>query len=232
MVAALPPPLVKKNPKPRNPQYPASSQPVHITSNQPRASPYSQPKASPSRLRPARWEPACADCIQLAKNHLRVSMSGLSRSSSAGQKSARPNHIQLTKSQLIQIISSWPRASLSWPCPTSRELARPNRIQRAESRPISIVSSLQIASLSRACPPVSIVSRNSTASPSLSRPGSRTCPDCIQPVESKPISIGSRNSRASLSRLCPTTGGPARPDHIQPTHLDRFQQVESHPHCV
>jgi len=219
MVAASPPPSVKKNPKPkthdiqsalsritlrpasREPAHqdcvqPAQSYPVQIMSSQLRASPYSQPRASPSRLRPASWEPACADRIQLAKNHLRVSMSGLSRSSSAGQKSARLNHIQLTESQLIQIISSRPRASLSWPCPASRELARPNRIRRAESQPIAIVSSLQIGSLCRARPP---------------------------------ISIGSRYSRASLSRSRPTTRGPARPDRIHPTRLDRFQQVESQP---
>jgi hypothetical protein len=46
---------------------------------------------------PALWQPASADCIQLAKNHLIRSMSRLSRLSPAGQKSARPNHIQLTK---------------------------------------------------------------------------------------------------------------------------------------
>jgi len=140
---------------------------------QPRASLYTQPRASPARLCAASWQPACADRIQLANNHLRESMLGLSRSSPASQKSAHPNHIQLTKSQLIQIISIWPTASLSWHCPAQRELLGPNRIQQAESQPGSIISSLEIAILSKACP-------TSRSSPEIREPAPL---DYVQPAK-------------------------------------------------
>jgi len=60
MVAASPPPSVKKNPKYLNPLYPASSQPVHIT--------FSQPRASPSTLGPASAELARLDYVQPAES--------------------------------------------------------------------------------------------------------------------------------------------------------------------
>jgi len=72
---------------------PAESQPIKIASSQRRVSPSRLRPASREPARPASQELARADRIQLAMNHLRVSMSGLSRSSPAGQKSARPNHI-------------------------------------------------------------------------------------------------------------------------------------------
>ena len=148
-VAASPPPSVKTNPKSQNPWNPARTQPVHITSSQARAipsrlcpacadlarpdyvqpaksQPVRQPRASPSKLHPASWESACAACIQLAKNHLRVSMSALSRASPAGQKSARPNHIQLTKvSQLWWNDGArWQRAHHHTPPHLSRHSKR------------------------------------------------------------------------------------------------------------
>jgi len=69
MVAALPPPLVKKNPKPQNPRYPASSQLVHITSSQPRASPLRLHPASAELARPDYVQPAESQPVQPAKSY-------------------------------------------------------------------------------------------------------------------------------------------------------------------
>ena len=198
---------VKKNPKPQTPWNPGRSQLVNITSSLPRASPW--------RLHAACAELAPPDSAQSAESqHVQPAKSWPMPIASLQLIANRPRNItewvcqrcldylQLVKSQPVEIIFSWPRS------------ACPHHIKLAMSQPILTMSSKLWASPSTGLDrlqkfvsqPVQITSRSRTAS--------RTRQNCIQPVESKPVSIGSRHLRASISKSRLTTRGRARPDHL------------------
>jgi len=133
----------------------------------------------------------------------------------------------LAKSQPILTMCSVQRASPSKLYPASQKSADLNCLYSADSQSIQSISTCLDRLQKFQSQSVQITSCQ--LSPSELYPASREQVnlDRFQIFESQPVQIPSNYKRASMSRSYLASREPAHPDHIQPTHLDCFQQVES-----